>query len=181
MEIGPFAIRPTGRTRAATAPATKRGSSFRGARASCWLWRKKNASASEPLRLDIDWAHTPEEKPIDRAAPATWRSRDGFCFPDTRVAYGFAARLKKHHGEAGNLSVRVIGPRIGGWWADLSLAESIRLDGERPEQAIEYLRGLVPEGEVTVEATYVAFPTGQQLLHYVEDIRATLPRDEVKP
>jgi hypothetical protein len=40
---------------------------------------------------------------------------------------------------------------------------------------------LVSEGEVTIEAATLWFPTGQQLLDYVHEIAVELPRDEVEP
>jgi hypothetical protein len=64
---------------------------------------------------------------------------------------------------------------------DLSLEDSIRLSGERMEKLVEHLRGVVDEGQVTIEAKSLHFPTGAQLLEYVEDIKAQLPRNEVQP
>ena len=49
------------------------------------------------------------------------------------------------------------------------------------EQAVEQLRGLLEEGQVTIEAKALHFPTGAQLLDYVEDIKAQLLRSEVEP
>ena len=87
----------------------------------------------------------------------------------------FVNRIKKHGGQAGNVAIRILGQQ----WVDFTLEESIRLDGERLEQAVEYLRSFVAEGEVTLEAKLLAFPTGQQLLDYVEEVKVALVRDEV--
>ena len=65
-------------------------------------------------------------------------------------------------------------------WVDFSLEESVQLSGERLEQAIEFLRGFLAEGEVTLEGKYLAFPTGQKLLDYVEEVKVDLHRDEVQ-
>ena len=138
---------------------------------------EKNGIQSDVLRTDIDWSRTPEDKPIDKEAPATWRPADGVAFRDTRTAYGFMARLAKFGGEASGLHIQVLGQR----WVDLSLEDSIRLGGARMEQEVEQLRGLLEEGQVTIEAKALHFPTGAQLLDYVEDIKAQLLRSEVEP
>jgi hypothetical protein len=49
------------------------------------------------------------------------------------------------------------------------------------EQMVEQLRGLLEEGQVTIEAKALHFLTGAQLLDYVEDIKAQLLRSEVEP
>jgi hypothetical protein len=138
---------------------------------------EKNGIQSDVLRIDVDWSRRPEEKPIDKDAPATWRPVDGVAFKDTRTAYGFMARLVKFGGETSGLHIQVLGQR----WVDLSFEDSIRLGGARMEQEVEQLRGLLEEGQVTIEARALHFPTGAQLLDYVEDIKAQLPRNEVEP
>lgn len=138
---------------------------------------EKNGIQSDVLRIDIDWTRGPEDKPIDKEAPATWRPAGGVAFKETRTAYGFMTRLAKFGGEASGLHIQVLGQR----WVDLSLEDSIRLGGARMEQEVEQLRGLLEEGQVTIEAKALHFPTGAQLLDYVEDIKAQLPRNEVEP
>lgn len=127
------------------------------------------------LRIDINGTEIPGERPIDRDKPAVWRPRDGFAFTTTHNSYGFVNRVKKHGGQAGNIAIRILGQQ----WVDFTLEESIRLGGERLEQAVEYLRSFVAEGEVTLEAKLLAFPTGQQLLDYVEEVKVALVREEV--
>ena len=136
---------------------------------------EKNGIQSEVLRIDIDWTEIPGERPIDRDKPAVWRPKDGFIFTTTHNSYGFVNRIKKHGGQAGNVAIRILGQQ----WVDFTLEESIRLGGERLEQAVEYLRSFVAEGEVTLEAKLLAFPTGQQLLDYVEEVKVALVREEV--
>ena len=129
-----------------------------------------------PRTPEIDWTHDPAEEPIDPGKPARWGPQRGFSFTTTRTAYGFVTRMKKFESQAGNLSVRVLGRQ----WVDLNIEESVSLGGERLEQVVEFLRGLVPEGEVSVEAGYLQFPSGQHLLDYVEDIHAEVHREDVE-
>ena len=138
---------------------------------------EKNGIVSEVLRVDVDWSERPGERPIDREKSALWRPKDGFEFSTTHASYGFINRVKKFGADAGSVSIRVLGEQ----WAEFALEDSIRLDGTRVEQAVEYLRSFVAEGEVNVVAKFLAFPTGQQLLDYVEDVKAVLVRDDVEP
>ncbi|MGH8770510.1 MAG: FN3 associated domain-containing protein, partial [Burkholderiales bacterium] len=138
---------------------------------------EKGGVSSDVLRLDVDWTRPAEERPIDLASPATWRPADGITYTETRTSYALAKRLQKHEAQAGDVHI-VVGKDK---WVDLNFESSIRLNGDRLQEAIEFLRGFVGEGEVTVEAKYLAFSSGQRLMDYVEEIRATLSRDDVQP
>ncbi|MCF7983262.1 MAG: DUF499 domain-containing protein [Thiohalocapsa sp.] len=131
---------------------------------------------SDPLQLSVNWDRPPEEKPIDPDEPATWRPASGFTFSTTRTAYGFLERLRKRDGEAAVTRIAVLNNQ----WVDLNLADDLMLAPDRIETTIDHLRSLLDEGEVTVEAAALCFPTGQQLLDYVRDIAVELPRDEVE-
>ena len=63
---------------------------------------------------------------------------------------------------------------LDGRWADLNLADGMTLTPEDIEQTVKRLRGLVGEGEVNIEASYLDFDTGQQLLDYAQEIKADL-------
>lgn len=138
---------------------------------------EKKGIVSQVLRQEI--TEKPQPKPIDKSAPAVWRPRpNGFRFAETRTAYGFINRLKKHEGSAGNIRFAVEHKKS---WADLSLSEDIELDGERMEQTVEQLRAFAPEGEVTVEAKHVRFSTGQRFLDYLAETKSPHDRDDVEP
>lgn len=136
---------------------------------------------SEVHQVAVNWDRALDSKPIDITAPATWRPLSHpekvFRFNTTQAAYGFIERIKKHAGKASAQRIAV----LDGRWADLQLADDLLLDGEQLRATVEHLRGLVSEGEVTIEAAALWFPTGQQLLDYVHDIAVELQRDEVEP
>jgi hypothetical protein len=69
---------------------------------------------------------------------------------------------------------------LDGRWADLSLADDLYLDAEQLQTTVEQLRALLGEGEVSIEATAVRFPSGRQFLDYVQAIAAEYRRDEVE-
>ncbi|QVL47709.1 MAG: DUF499 domain-containing protein [Thiocapsa sp.] len=136
---------------------------------------------SEVHQVAVNWDRPIDTKPIDITAPSTWRPvshpEKVFRFNTTQAAYGFIERLKKHAGKAAAQRIAV----LDGRWADLQLADDLLLDSEQIHATVEHLRGLVSEGEVTIEAAALWFPTGQQLLDYVHEIAVELPRDEVEP
>ncbi|MFB1485908.1 MULTISPECIES: DUF499 domain-containing protein [unclassified Thiocapsa] len=136
---------------------------------------------SEVHQVAVNWDRPIETKPIDITAPSTWRPvshpEKVFRFNTTQAAYGFIERIKKHAGKAAAQRIAV----LDGRWADLQLADDLLLDSEQIRATVEHLRGLVSEGEVTIEAAALWFPTGQQLLDYVHEIAVELPRDEVEP
>ncbi|MDE0627782.1 MAG: DUF499 domain-containing protein [Bryobacterales bacterium] len=124
-------------------------------------------------------ADRPEVKPIDRTGPVVWHpSPKGFSFQATRNAYGFINRLKKHEASAGGLRFSV---QAGETWGELILSDDVDLNGERVEHAVEQLRGLVPDGEVEIEAKYVSYDTGQRFFDYVAETRAEYKREDVEP
>lgn len=136
---------------------------------------------SDPHQVAIKWDKVEPDKPIDRTKPATWRPLSHpekvFRFNTTHAAYGFIERIRKHQGKAATQRIAV----LDGRWVDLQLADDLLLDGEQIRATVEHLRSLVSEGEVTIEAAALWFPTGQQLLDYVHEIAAELPRNEVEP
>ena len=124
-------------------------------------------------------ADKPVERPIDRTRPATWTPPAGFRFETTRTAYGFIARLKKHDGVAGGLRIGVQAEG-GGTWSELNFSEDLALDGDAIERAVEALREIVADGEVSIEAGRIRYATGQRFLDHVAETRAEYKRDDVE-
>ncbi len=136
---------------------------------------------SETHQIPIDWDREPDPHPIDPDQPATWRPLSHpekvFRFTTTHNAYGFLERLNKHGGQAAAQRIAV----LDGQWVDLQLADDLILTADQVRATVEHLRSLVSEGEVTIEASALWFPTGRQLLDYVHEIAAELRRNEVEP
>ena len=138
----------------------------------------KDGIVSEVHRREI--ADKPVERPIDRTRPATWTPPAGFLrFETTRAAYGFIARLKKHDGVAGGLRIGVQAEG-GGTWSELNFSEDLALDAAAIERAVEALREIVADGEVSIEARRVRYGTGQRFLDHVAETRAEYKRDDVE-
>jgi hypothetical protein len=130
---------------------------------------------SEIHKLEIDWEKG-EVKQIDRAKPALWRPHHGFKYSNTRTSYGFIKRLNKYKGKAAVTRLAVLNEH----WADLSFADNVMLEPEQIENTVEHLRSVITEGEVTIEASYLWFPTGQNLFDYVHELKVNLNSHEVE-
>ena len=136
----------------------------------------KDGIESELHQREI--AEKPEQRPIDKAGPVVWSPERGFTFQNTRTAYGFIGRLKKHGASASGLR---LGAQADRTWVELSLSDDVELDAAAMEEAVEHLRRLVAGGEVEIRASRTHWATGQRFLDHVAEIRATYRRDEVEP
>ncbi len=141
-------------------------------------YAEKDGVVSETHQREI--AERPEEKPINKAAPATWMPSGILEFKEKRTAYGFLARLKKHGGAAGG-GLRIAVQQTDNTWGELNLSNDITLDGDAIEELVEGLRRIVAEGEVVIEARAIRFDSGQGFLDYIAEVRGTFNRDEVAP
>ena len=137
----------------------------------------KDGIVSDTHRREV--ADKPVERPIDRTRPATWARPGGFRFETTRTAYGFIARLKKHEGAAGGLRIYVQAEGRG-TWSEINFSEDLALDAAVIERAVEALREIVADGEVSIEAGRIRYATGQRFLDHVAEIRADYRRDDVE-
>ena len=137
----------------------------------------KDGIASEVHRREI--ADKPVERPIDRTRPAVWTPPPGFEFKTTRTSYGFIARLKQHEGVASGLRINVQADGSGAW-SELNFSDDLALDGARIEETVEWLRALVADGEVSIEARRVRYGTGQRFLDHVAETKAEYKREDVE-
>ena len=135
---------------------------------------ERDGIESQLLKREI--ADEPAAKPIEATKPAVWTPNDALEFSETRTAYGFIARLRKHGGSASGVTLTV---QVADTWTELQCSEDLVLDGDGIESAINTLRELVAEGEVTISARCVAFESGQQFHDYIEETRTPYKRGEV--
>lgn len=120
---------------------------------------EKKGIVSDVLQVSINWDEVRDvDRPIDKGSPATWRPHGGFSFSTTRTAYGFVERLRKHDAKAAVTPIAVLDAK----WVDLNLADDLLLDADQIQATVEHLRSLLAEGEVSIEASALWFPAGQQ-------------------
>jgi hypothetical protein len=124
-------------------------------------------------RFDIDGLD-PGRLTIDPHQPVVWKREH--APKTTQESYAFVDRLKKYQ-------VSVPGPVVeitGQHWLQLTCDDRLALRADQLEEVINHLRGLLSEGQVAVEARSLHFPSGQQLLDWVEEVRTELTSEEVK-
>jgi hypothetical protein len=136
---------------------------------------EKNGIVSEPRKVRIDWT-TDEGFEIDDDEPAVWRKSRRYT--TTKEAYDFLKRMKKWSAkaEAPRVSISINNNE----WVDLSFGPSMMLDDETLERAVEQVRRLVDEGEVSLDVAALRFETGQHLTDWAEDAKIELNPDEVQ-
>jgi hypothetical protein len=134
---------------------------------------EKHGIVSECHRLNINWDDGGSE-PIKVDQPAIWKREH--APKTTQETYAFLGRLHKYQ-------VSVPGPRVdiaGQHWLELTCDDRLALNAEQLEGVINHLRGLLCEGQVALEARALHFPTDQQLLDWVADVRTELQPEEVE-
>lgn len=132
---------------------------------------------SELLRAQIPAGTGPvEEKPIDPNKPAIWKRPHAYYF--TNESYEFIDRLKRHDVKISGAKISITGDR----WLELTFHDLIELDAANLSATIETLRALpvTGNGQVEVSATALYFPSGQQLLDWLNEVKTDLKSSEVK-
>lgn len=122
-------------------------------------------------------AEVPREvQVVDPKKAARWnRKQSARTTPD---AFALLGRLKKH-------AARVRGARVyvsasKGQWTELSFSEDMPLAADVLEKSLEFLRPLVDQGQVEIEAPSIDFETGQHLLDWANEEKAPVKADEVR-
>ncbi|MFB6247413.1 MAG: DUF499 domain-containing protein [Salinibacter sp.] len=134
---------------------------------------EEDGVVSEPEAIRLDWTDDGSAA-IQDDQPALWKK--SHQLGTTKESYDFLRRMQK-------LGATAKGPRItidGKEWVDLSFDQNMEVDGETLEEAAEYVRGLIEEGEVTLNVEALQFDSGQQLRDWAEDAKTDLNPDEVE-
>ncbi|MCB8978659.1 MAG: DUF499 domain-containing protein [Ardenticatenaceae bacterium] len=134
---------------------------------------KKDGIVSEQHQRRIDW-EAKQDVVIDPNKPAQWRRRHNPS--TTKDVYDFMDWLQMLDASAQGVRIVVTGEQ----WVDLSLHREISLNGAQLKEAVEYLRGLLDSGEVSLEADVLQFGSGQQLLDWVEKEKTEIRPNEVE-
>jgi hypothetical protein len=138
------------------------------------VYAKRDGVQSEVLQIPIDWKNPDGDKPIDPQKPVIWRRRHEYYF--TPGSYEFIDRLKRFEAKVSAVKVSITGDR----WAELTLHELIEMTGTQLSEAVEAVRKLPEYGQVGVEAGVIHFPTGQNLLDWLNETKTDVKPGEVK-
>lgn len=134
---------------------------------------EKDGIVSAIHRREIDW-DTPNDVTVDPARPATWHREH--APKTTKETYEFLGQLQKHKASLPGPRIAIIDDR----WIELTLDTKVLLDAEQLGATIEHLRGILSEGQVSVETSAIKFPTGQDLLDWVTEAKTELKPGEVE-
>jgi hypothetical protein len=135
---------------------------------------EKGGLISDEHRLEIRWGDGPEPEELDPARPAVWKREQ---YPQTTGdTYKLLGLLKKHQATLPGAKIAVTGKK----WAELSMHDQVLLGADELEKTIEHLRGFIDDGEVSLEAMSIHFPTGQHLLDWVAEVRTEIKPGEVE-
>jgi hypothetical protein len=125
-------------------------------------------------RLDVD-AEGSDTVAIDPERPATWKHKHKS--ETTQDTYTLLGQLKRFHASIlGSQVSMVAGPH----WLEFTSDDQLALDVATLETTVEGLRQILPDGQIALEAFALGFPTGRQLLAWVEDARTELQPEEVE-
>jgi hypothetical protein len=127
----------------------------------------------EAIRIDWDDAADFE---VESTEPAVWQRTHQFG--TTKETYEFISQMEKKNAKA--KAPRISVSESDDEWADLSLGANMTVDSETLQDAVEYVRGLLDEGEVSLDVRSLHFEQGQDLIEWAEDAKVDLNPDEVK-
>ena len=133
---------------------------------------EKNGIFSDTHRLDIPTIG--EQFEIDPDKPAKWHREH--IQSSTKETYDFLKLLIKHKAGA-------FGPRVtmgGDNWVELAFDPRMTVTGEKLEGAVEHIRGLLLEGQVSIQTSILDFVKGQHLLDWVAEVRTEIKPEEVE-
>jgi hypothetical protein len=134
---------------------------------------EKGNVPSEVLRVDIPKNGGPQVV-IDPEKPATWKR--SHKLDSTKSSYDFLSRLRKHGASALSPRLTVAGSK----WVELTTHEHVQLGADALESTISQLRGLLDDGQVTLETPALYFPAGQRLLDWLNEWKTEAKPGEVK-
>lgn len=118
---------------------------------------------AEPRTIRVDWDKTHDHE-IDDERAARWALEKQYG--TTSEVYETLKRLKK-------LDVQVTGAVInvadGQEWVDLSFDQSMELEADKLEASVEFIRGLMNEGEVSLRVQHLHFTSGANLKEWAHE------------
>lgn len=130
---------------------------------------ERDGITSDVHRKDIKWDQK-EEFQLDPVKPVTWLKKQKFT--NTKDTYEFLDRLNKFEAKAFVYQIVIEKDN----WMDLTTNEKISLESSQINTIIEQLRGIIPDGEITLEVKKVTFSSGQKLLDWIAETKMQLPK-----
>jgi hypothetical protein len=115
---------------------------------------------------------------VDPKLPAVWTR--SFEMASTKETYEIIERAKKYKAVFSGVKVTIMGEGGNNEWIELNTYQEKQITPELVEECLAVLRKLQGSGQVQLGAAALHFGLGQDLLDWVEDVKATLKPGEVK-
>lgn len=115
---------------------------------------------------------------VDPKRPAVWTR--AFDAQSTKETYEWIERAKKHKASFSGIKVTIMGEGGDKEWIELQTYQEKQVSPELVEECLASLRKLQGNGQVQLGGAALHFDLGQDLLEWVEEVKATLQPGEVK-
>ncbi len=138
---------------------------------------ERDAVSSIVERINIGWDEKEEVK-VEPSLAATWTRRHQT--DSTQETYELLGRLAKYNAKGVGITVTIGGESGVKEWVELTTYEEKKVSGEELQKCLEPLREVQGDGQVKLTVKSLFFDSGQSLLDWVEDAKATLSPNEIK-
>lgn len=137
---------------------------------------ERDGITSEPLRVDI--SHKDQGAKIDPHLPATLKRN--FKFFTTQETYQWLERVEKSHGEMLGVTLTISQTGTSNEWLEMTAYEGKHWAPSQIRDALDVMRRIQTEGQVSLECLGLYFPSGENLLDWLDQTKTNITRDEVK-
>ncbi len=131
---------------------------------------------SETLTVHVDWERSEDIK-VDPQRPAELRRAQSTG--STQETYTWLGTLEKCKGELSGLTLTIGGDASARQWLELNASDDKRIAPAQITAALDALRRIQSEGQVTLKAQALHFSSGQDLLDWVAEMKTELSPGEV--
>ncbi|GIV64890.1 DUF499 domain-containing protein [Bellilinea sp.] len=141
------------------------------------VYAERDGITSEVLKIPVDWDNEELIK-IDPKLPA--RLNRDHKTSTTQETYLFLEKLEKHQGSLYGLTLSIMTLGVAQEWVELNASDNKMWTPQQIRDVLEVLRRVQSEGQVTLTAEGLDFPSGQNLQDWVAEIKTELQPGEVK-
>jgi len=141
-------------------------------------YAERDGVASQVERIQVPSGGVDTPILVDPMRPAIWiRS---FELPSTKETYETIERAKKYKAVFSGVKVTIMGEGGDNEWIEMNTYQEKQITPELVEECLTVLRKLQGSGQVQLGAAALHFDLGQDMLEWVEEVKATLKPGEVK-
>jgi len=139
-------------------------------------YARRDDVESDILTIHVDWERSEDIK-IDPQRPVQLARQQ--ATNSTQETYTWLERLEKFHGQLSGLTLTIGGDATARDWLELSASEDKQISPTQVKEALQALRRIQADGQVILSAQSLHFPSGQDLLDWVADVKTELHPGEV--